>query len=98
MPEIDPLRALAAAIVWRAVQDAFCARMARQASCGGMDRGLCPVCRHDAMQWLLSDEGADMIDSAGLDATAVQDRVCWLADQGMQLAIRRRGHTWITRR
>jgi hypothetical protein len=92
---IDPFRSLAAAIVWRAMQDAFCSnkRQPNMGLCVG--RHSCESCRAEAEDWLLSDVGLQMVENAGLDAVAVAARIHMLRHEGLLIQARRRGIVWV---
>lgn len=95
----DPYRALAAAIVWRAVQDAFCGRKWTPNIGLCMGRYSCDACRDEAETWLLSDDGLCMAENAGLDAMAVKARLLEFVAAGLRLQSRRGGNPiWVTTR
>lgn len=84
----DPYRALAAAIVWRAVLDAFYANDSQ---------GSCQWCRAEAYEWLLSDDGRRMGERAGLDAAAMLERLRWLRRERLYIRPRSKGIVWVRR-
>ena len=95
---VDSYRALAAGIVWRAVQGAFCSNKYRPNTGLCLGRHNCRWCRWEAYEWLLSLEGRQMAEWAGIDGEAMVERVVWLRREGLYLRQYRRGLTWVTRR
>ena len=91
----DPYRALAAAIVWRAVQDAFCGNKFRPNLGMCMGQHGCEECRWEAYKWLRSEEGQDMIEAAGLDPRAVLDKVTERLAAGEVIYLRSKGVKWV---
>lgn len=83
---LAPYRALAAAIVWRAVQDAFCQH---HKTCE--NQSSCDSCHREALAWLLSSDGLDMINIAGLNGYVVQVKLNEFQDVGVCIRTHRGG-------
>jgi len=95
----DPYRALAAAIVWRAVQDTFCARKIPRGAPVCWGQWSCAECQKGAMAWLLSNDGLRMIDNAGLEAPRVKARLSEFVAAGLRLQSHRGTNPiWVTTR
>lgn len=91
-----PLRALAAAVVLRAVRDAFCGNTFRPkvGACG--DAVSCEHCKREALNWLLGDWGAQMIEWAGMDADAVVSQIVRNKQRNLTLRAHSKSADWIT--
>ena len=90
----DPYRALAAAIVLRAVQDAFSGNKFHPNAGMCIDRGSCAECPREAFDWLMSEDGQQMAEWAGIDADAMVERVRQFWAQGLYVRRRSKALVW----
>ncbi len=90
--EQAPYRALGAAIIARAVQDAFCPETKKRDGLCGYSKGhgiteTCAECRENAYQWLLSEDCRWILDAIGMNANSVFRRVRKMRAEGRELTL-----------
>ena len=96
-PAIDPWRALAAAVVWRAIQDAFCGNQftPNKGLCEGQES--CLWCRAEAFDWLVSDAGQQMAELAEIDPDAMVAQLYRWRREGLRIQWRGKKVRWVSR-